>query len=148
MPTYYCSDAQVTAWLPSDLTNTVIATASARNTQLRTPAKAWIDSVYPDDAPFADVSASPDTPDIIQQAATYYAAGLAFAILAKNPSDGQAEVMHKMAADLLQIDEETGLARTRIAEIHSATRLGLVDVTRSRDDEDRDEDANQAELFP
>ena len=147
MPTYYCTDDQVTAWLPT-LTDSVIATADQRTAKLRTPAKVWIDSVFPDASPFVDVAASPATPDIVQQAATYYAAALGFSLLSKNAEDEDTATLLKLAMDLLKIDETTGLARVRISGIGSSTRLGVVDVTRSRAAEDRDEDDNQRELYP
>jgi len=145
---YYCTDAQVTDWLPSNLTDSVIETESQRNAKLRTPAKMWIDSVYPNDSPFAGITDNPDTPDIIQQASAYYAAGLGFMVLSRNPDDGDANVMMKLAVDLLQIDPETGLARAQVSGITSTARASILDLTRSRDDEDRDEDINQRALYP
>lgn len=57
MPVYYCTDAQLTDVLPT-LTNTDIASSSDRDTKLRGPAKAWVDSVYPSESPLPGVSAA------------------------------------------------------------------------------------------
>lgn len=57
MAVYYCTDAQLTDVLPT-LTNTDISTSTLRDTKLRDPASAWIDSVYPGASPFPGVSAA------------------------------------------------------------------------------------------
>lgn len=135
----YCTDADVTLWLPVDLENTEIASEAQRSAKLRTPAKVWIDAVYPSLAPFADIAANPATPEIIRQAAAYYAAGLGFLVMSRNPEDGDAAVQMKMAADLLQIDPETGLARARIPGVSASSRMRMVTIARSRVAEDRDD---------
>ena len=66
MALYYCTDDQVTTVLPT-LTGTDLATAAARNTLLRTPAAAWIDSVYPGLAPFPGLSATPALDWLVNQ---------------------------------------------------------------------------------
>lgn len=55
MPVYYCTDTQVTDLLPT-LTNSQIASSAQRDSKLRTPAKEWIDSLYPGFAPFPDLA--------------------------------------------------------------------------------------------
>jgi len=52
---YYCSDGDLTDQLPDDLTDSPIDTAAKRDIKLRTAARAWVDSLYPGVAPFADV---------------------------------------------------------------------------------------------
>lgn len=142
---FYCTDADVTLWLPSDLTETEIASEAQRSAKLRTPATVWIDAVYPSLVPFADIAASPGTPDMIRQAASYYAAGLGFMVVSKNPEDGDASVMMQMAKNLLQIDEDTGLARARIPGVSTASRMRMVTLARSRYAEGRDNrDAERA----
>lgn len=51
MASYYCTDADITDLLPT-LTGSQIASAAARNSRLRLPGSAWVDSVYPGVAPF------------------------------------------------------------------------------------------------
>jgi hypothetical protein len=58
MAIYYCTDAQITTLLPASLTGTDLATEAERNTLLRAPAKGWVDSVYPNFAPFPGMSAA------------------------------------------------------------------------------------------
>lgn len=58
MPIYYCTDAQVTRLLPSNIAGSEIATSGNRDELLRLPTKEWIDSVYPGYAPFPGVSAA------------------------------------------------------------------------------------------
>ena len=56
MSLHYLTDQDLQDYLPSDLTNTVLDTAAKRTAKLRTPARAWIDSVYPTYGPFPNVS--------------------------------------------------------------------------------------------
>jgi len=60
MATYYCTDADITDLLPT-LTGSQIATAAARNTRLRLPARDWVDSVYASCAPFPSVGTNDPT---------------------------------------------------------------------------------------
>jgi len=54
---YYCSDGDLTDQLPDSLTGSPIDTAAKRDIKLRTAARAWVDSVYPGVAPFANIAA-------------------------------------------------------------------------------------------
>jgi hypothetical protein len=54
---YYCSRGDVTDLLPT-LVGSDISTATQQDTKLRDPARVWIDSVYPDEAPFQAVPAN------------------------------------------------------------------------------------------
>jgi len=54
---YYCTDAQLTDLLP-DLTDSEIDTSAKRDTKIRAPAREWIDSVYPEFAPFPNIAAA------------------------------------------------------------------------------------------
>ena len=54
---YYCTDAQLTDLLP-DLTDSEVDTSAKRDTKLRAPAREWIDSVYPEFAPFPNIAAA------------------------------------------------------------------------------------------
>jgi len=57
MALYYCSRGDITDLLPT-LTGSDISTTAQQDSKLRAPARAWIDSVYPGDAPFASISAN------------------------------------------------------------------------------------------
>ena len=57
MALYYCSRGDITNLLPS-LVGTDISTTAQQDSKLRKPAVAWIDSVYPRDAPFANQAAN------------------------------------------------------------------------------------------
>lgn len=57
MAIYYCTDTQITDLLPT-LTSTDLSSEAYRQAKLQLPAKAWIDSVYPNLAPFPAVSAA------------------------------------------------------------------------------------------
>jgi len=64
---YYCSDADLTDQLPDSLVGSPIDTAAKRDIKLRAAARAWIDSVYPGAAPFAQIG--PQTADwLVNQA--------------------------------------------------------------------------------
>jgi|TARA_R110000824_G_scaffold190214_2_gene371645 hypothetical protein len=54
---YYCTDAQLTDLLP-DLTDSEIDTSAKRDIKLRAPAREWVDSIYPDVAPFPNIAAA------------------------------------------------------------------------------------------
>ena len=54
MAIYYCSRTDVTDLLPS-LVGSDVSTTAQQDTKLRLQAKLWIDSVYPDKAPFDPV---------------------------------------------------------------------------------------------
>ena len=65
MPTsFYCSRADVTDLLPSR-TGSQIDTDAKVDAKLRTPAKEWVDSVYPGVAPFAPMSSTWETAEVI-----------------------------------------------------------------------------------
>ena len=55
MALYYCSRGDITDLLPT-LTGSEISTTTQQDAKLRDPARAWIDSVYPNLAPFAHVA--------------------------------------------------------------------------------------------
>lgn len=134
----YCTDAQITARMPS-LTGTVIDDSTKRDTFLRTPAKAWVDSVFPYGAPFADVTASPPTPSIIQQGCLEYALFLGWLIFTKAADNPSAKACLENALRLFQIDPKgTGQAQVFIAGLDSTSRLGVVDVVRNRTGEQMD----------
>jgi len=52
---YYCTRGDITDFLPT-LTGSGISTAAQQDSKLRRPAKEWIDSLYPDEAPFAGMT--------------------------------------------------------------------------------------------
>jgi hypothetical protein len=52
---YYCSDADLTDQLPDDLTDSPIDTSAKRDIKLRAAGRAWVDSMYPGIAPFAQI---------------------------------------------------------------------------------------------
>ena len=55
MAIYYCSRGDITNLLPS-LVGSDISTTAQQDSKLRQPAAAWIDSLYPSEAPFATIS--------------------------------------------------------------------------------------------
>ena len=193
MAVYYCTDAQVTTLLPATLAGTDLASEAERNVLLRAPAKNWVDSVFPNLAPFPGTAAgsgylvnqsahaagdttvtidggsgtpaagdyfrieghnswykvtawsSPTlsytwvdsyrsgvettttgamailldnseiefgTPNILQQAAIWWARALAYQILRNSPTAEEAKVAFDQARSLLQIGTD-GLARAR-----------------------------------
>ena len=52
---FYCSDADLTDQLPGDLSDSPIDTSAKRDVKCRGPARDWVDSMYPNVAPFAQV---------------------------------------------------------------------------------------------
>ena len=52
----YCTDTDLTDYLPSNLMGSPLATAVQRRDKLISPATAWIDSVYPSVSPFPPAS--------------------------------------------------------------------------------------------
>ena len=140
------NDADITDRLPT-LTSTPLDTAAKRTAKVRTPAAAIIDAWFPFASPFADISASPSTPALIKAGAIEVAVFLALRILAGDPSDTQAAVAWETAKLIFQIDAE-GRANVQIPGVDTAVRFAVVDVTRSIDDEDRDEDVNRRALYP
>lgn len=67
MAEYYCTDSQITNILPSTLTGSEISSAALRNTILRTPAKAWVDSLYPVESPFPPIGTGDATGWLVNQ---------------------------------------------------------------------------------
>jgi hypothetical protein len=61
---FYCSRADITDILPT-LTGSQIATDATLDAKCRTPAKDWVDSVYPGFAPFAPMSADWETAPVV-----------------------------------------------------------------------------------
>lgn len=57
MAIYYSSRGDITDYLPS-LVGSDISTTTQQDTKLRDPARVWIDSIYPDEAPFEAVPAN------------------------------------------------------------------------------------------
>lgn len=135
MATYYCTDADITDRISTDLTGTQIADATTRTNKLRAPATAWVDSKVPLLGPFADAGASPATPDLIRQAAIAYALSIAHRILSVNATDAQAQTWEAVAKDLLQVDAQ-GVSHLMLS---STVSFGTPDLTRDRDEEREDE---------
>jgi len=52
---YYCTRGDITDFLPT-LTGSNISTTAQQDSKLRRPAKEWVDSVYPGEAPFANIA--------------------------------------------------------------------------------------------
>lgn len=145
MPTYYFSITDLEDRL-SNLSGSAIASDAQKNTKVRTPAAAWVDSVFPYEAPFADIDDTPATPTIVQMGALEYGVHISRLILTKDPNDEQARIALKNAERLFQIDKDSGLARVSVEG--SDARIERVDITRSRPAEEDDERENQAALWP
>lgn len=56
MAPHYCTDQDLLDYLPTDLTGSVIASTAQRTAKLRTPARAWVDSVLPGRGPWPNAS--------------------------------------------------------------------------------------------
>ena len=147
----YLTDANLTDQLPA-LTNAAgLDTAGERSSKCIVPASAIVDGWFPYHAPFAAVTDSPDTPDLIIAGTTQVAKALAFEVLAGSSDSDEAKQAWATAMRIFQVSPPPngdGLAHVQIAGTDAPVRFGVVDVTRSRDDEERDEQANRDALYP
>lgn len=139
--TIYLADADLTARLPADLTNTDISSSALRLSVCITPASAWVDSVFPYVAPF---TATPNTEALIKSGCLEFALFLAHSVMAQGK---QAEAAMSRAKMLLMIDEKTGMAQAA-SQSGTKSRMKVSDIARSLGAEDRDFDADEAVLFP
>lgn len=147
MATYYFTDADLTARLSTLSSVTELNTADKRTAAVRAPAKAWVDTKFPYDAPFADIAAEPATPDLIRLGAIEYGIFLARRLATKDTNDKMGRAARDNALDLFNVDSRTGLARAVITAGEDV-RFAHVDVTRSIDAEDDDEQTNRDALWP
>ena len=135
MPTYYCTDANITDRLSGDLTSSDIATADNRTDKLRAPATALVDAYLPEQAPFANITDGTPTPSVIQEACIAFCLWLANQILKNNSTDPQAVMYFELAEKILQVRD--GKAMLVLSGNYVA--IGTPDIKRDRDDEDIDE---------
>lgn len=137
MPNYYCTDEQLTDELPSNLTDTELATSTERTAKLRSPASRWIDAVLPQHGGFCDVSHAISPPDqVIQQACKCYALHLGWRILDRGASSKNAKMYLETAKDLVQYDSRTGRGRLLLSGQYVA--MGVATRTRDRRQENLD----------
>jgi len=147
----YLTDANLTDQLPA-LTNAAgLDTSAERLAKCITPASSIVDGWFPYHAPFAAITDSPDTPDLVIAGATQIAKALAWEILAGSSESDEAKQAWATAMRIFQVTPPPsgdGLAHVQIVGDDAPERFGVVDVTRSIDDEERDEAANRSALYP
>jgi len=144
---HYLSDSDLTDQLPSLANAIKLDTEAERTSKCRTPAAAIVDGWFSDLAPFADITATPATPDLIKTGAIQVAAALAFEVLSGTKEDANAKRAWETAKMIFQISED-GRAGVLVPGVDTAERFIVVDVTRSILDEDRDATANRDALYP
>ena len=138
----YIEDGDLTGRLPT-LTGSDLASSSDRESDVLTPASAWIDGVFPYDSPF---TAAPSSPSIIKQGCLEYALGIAHSILGAGEASDRA---YKRAKDMLMIDEKTGRARVHIPDVHGTRqRIRVIPIHRSRPAEEDDDTDAENRLWP
>lgn len=137
MPNYYCTDEQLTDWLPTSI-GPEIDTEAKRTTKLRGPASRWVDSKLPASGGFNDIGATVPTPEIIQEAATAYGLFLGNGIQKKQGVDAEGEFQLSRARDILQVDE-SGLGHLIVTGLDEYEPLAVAHITRDREDEADDE---------
>lgn len=131
MANVYCSDAQITARMPTDHAD--LNTSDERLAQLIKPASRWVDSRYPYVGEYA-TWVDEDTPDpVIQEATIAYALSLAFWIMTDVPDNPVSVSLKEQARDLLRVDPETGIAGYDSAATVDPVGMGY--LTRDMDDE-------------
>jgi|TARA_Y100000310_G_scaffold473_1_gene536 hypothetical protein len=131
----YASDGDITDRISTNLTGSDIDDATKRSNKLILPATAIIDAYLVEQSPFADIAASPATPEVIHQACIMYCLAIANRVLANNSNDEQAKTWEALGDKILQVDSNNK-AHLVLA---SVTTIALVDMTRDLNEERQDE---------